>query len=345
MKRRITAIAAALLMIMVLFAGCGAKSYDSAATADEAAYDYGYYAKDDYDAPEDDMAYAEDMKSDSGAYDTSSLSIETEPGRLVILNADVNIETEKFAEAVAALHENVEKFGGYISASNNSIYNSAYSLHSGYFTIRIPAENFNSFVAEQDCIGVINYCNVWSDDVTDSYRDVEARLTTLRTKYDRLLAMLEEADIMADIIEIENALSETTYEIENYEGRLKSYDDRIRYSTITMEIREVREVIEPVEMPKTLGERVSIRFKEAMRNTEEFFEDFIVGLVGALPGIVIIAVLAAIVIIIIVKTRPGRLLRREKRREKNDALVKQLREKRDAALKSAEEKKNENEEK
>ena len=63
-----------------------------------------------------------------------------------------------------------------------------------------------------------------AEDVGQNYSDIELRLQTQRTKQERLLALLEKAATMEDIISLENALSETEYQIEQYTSDLKRYD-------------------------------------------------------------------------------------------------------------------------
>ena len=77
------------------------------------------------------------------------------------------------------------------------------------------------------------------DDVSEAYYDQESRLTTQRTKLERLQELLRQAQDMEDIITIESAISETELEIEFLTGSLRKYDSQINYSTITLSLREV----------------------------------------------------------------------------------------------------------
>ena len=54
------------------------------------------------------------------------------------------------------------------------------------------------------------------DDVTLRYVDVDSHKKALETEQERLLALLEKAENVEDIITIENRLSDVRYELENY---------------------------------------------------------------------------------------------------------------------------------
>lgn len=346
MKRKIFALILACLILSVCLAGCGASknAYDSAVaetngsyyyadSKSSESYDYAYEEDGYYDAPEE-GEYA------SSTSDISSMAIDSalSSSRKIILYADVNVETHDFNASVAALTEAVESLGGYISTANTSIYNTTYSLHSGTYTVRIPCENFNAFISKSDTMGNVTDSNIWQDDVTSRYTDIETRLATLETKRDRLLAMMEEATEMADIIQLEDALTDTVYMIESLTGERNVYDDRIAYSTATVYLREVRVYTEIVTPPKTLGERISQTFSSSIKDFGDFCEDTIVFLVGALPTILVLAVIAAVIILIIRRGAPRRAARREERRERAKAAAEEFRAKRNEELKTAVEK-------
>lgn len=64
----------------------------------------------------------------------------------------------------------------------------------------------------------------------------------LETEQERLLALLEKAENVEDIITIENRLSDVRYELENYESQIRLLDNQIDYSTVYVDISEVSRV-------------------------------------------------------------------------------------------------------
>ena len=331
MKRKLAWLLVIALLIISL-AGCAASAKEDVAMdyapsqstgttnsfysdAKGESYDSGWVDEEDAIA-EDDSADLSDS--------LASMTIESAlaSNRKIILSADINMETTEFADSIAALRNAVESLGGYISASETYVYNATYELRSAHYTVRIPAENFSAFIAKSEDMGNVTNANIWQDDVTHAYTDIEARLATLETKRERLLALLDEATEMADIIELEGALSQTIYEIETLTGQRNVYDDKIAYSTARLYIDEVRKMSDIMPPPKTLGERVAQTFRSSWEDFAEFCEDALVWFVGALPVFVVLIVIAAVVLIVFRITAPKRKARQAVRaQETAEALA------------------------
>ncbi|MGI6336289.1 MAG: DUF4349 domain-containing protein [Eubacteriales bacterium] len=226
-----------------------------------------------------------------------------DPGdsRKLILRADVSLETEDYDGSVAAINAQIVACGAYIENSNASGASSSRS-RSLNLVIRVPAANFDAFMAQKDSFGVVQYSNVWQDDVTFNYMDMQTRLETLNTKRERLLVLLNEAKKMEDIIALENALSETIYEIESYTSTLKRLDNQISYCTVTLYLREVYKATVVQETPKTLGQRISQKFESTVAGLSDFGEDLLVFIIGASPVLLILAAIVVVIVLIIRRT-------------------------------------------
>ena len=59
-------------------------------------------------------------------------------------------------------------------------------------------------------------------------------------KHERLLALLDQADKMEDIISLENALADCEYEIDSLTGSKRHYDDLVGFSTFYVDLEEVQ---------------------------------------------------------------------------------------------------------
>ena len=312
MKKTIIRTAALLMTVILLVTGFTACSGSSstggaykeqnytmtyaattaAAMAMAPANGAGAYA--DYDYAADSEAYYEKPAATQSVTDGL---LQPADNRKMIRNASMSLETEQYDESVAAIRAQIEACQGYIENSSSSG-----NAKSGgrwlEITVRVPADRLEEFMAASSGFGVLQNSNIWQEDVTMSYTDMETRLATLNTKKDRLLAMLEKATKMSDIIELENALSETIYEIESYSSSLNRLDNRIAYSTVNISLREVYKATTVPQVPKSLGERISQEFRDSMEGLGEFGEDLLVFLVGALPVIVILAILAVVIVLI-----------------------------------------------
>ena len=331
MKKRIMPLLLGFALLLVCLAGCSANSLQLDGTVGTAADDAYYYntsaeaETDSAPLENEDLAVAEET-NDPLSDGAVSVIGDTSPDRKIIRNADVSLETKEFDTSVEKLQSIVEELGGYISQANVYVHNSRYELHSADYTVRIPAEKFDQFLAYREDVGTVSSTNIWTDDVTDSYYDMEARLESLETKRTRLLELLEQAEDMESIIALESELSNTIYEIESLTGSLRRLDDQIAYSTIHVYIDEVREVTETVAMPRTLGERISQQFTNTMHSLADFGENFIVWVIGASPVLVILAVVVVIIVAVVKRGAAKRAARREEKALKNAEAIARWRE-------------------
>ena len=101
-----------------------------------------------------------------------------------------------------------------------------------------------------------------TENVSAAYYDTESRKTALETKRERLLALLEKAENMEDIIALESALSDVQYEIESLSGTLRDYDRLISFSTVEIYLSEVLELCDEAE------------FDPDVDSLEKFFSTF-----------------------------------------------------------------------
>ena len=146
-------------------------------------------------------------------------------------------------------------------------------------------------------IGTTVSSSVSGRDISLDYYDTETRLEVLETRQERLMALLEEAATLEDIIELERELADVDYEISIYEGTLRDYDSLIDYSTITITLEEVNEITEVATSDdQTIGERISSGFYSVLSVLAEFGEGLLVFIIAGSPALII---LAAIILLIV----------------------------------------------
>lgn len=101
-------------------------------------------------------------------------------------------------------------------------------------TVRIPAEKLNAFMDEVATMGEVESRNVYSQDVTEAYADMDIRLENAKKSRKRYLELLNKADKVSDILEIERELERLNTQIEQLKGQLNSYDKQIQYSSVSV---------------------------------------------------------------------------------------------------------------
>lgn len=218
----------------------------------------------------------------------------------LILRASLAVESTAFDKAVTALDQLVAGQGGYYE--NNEIQQGAYydtrAARYGSFTVRVPQKNFDAFLNAAGSIGHVVSSSKSSEDVGEAYYDTEARLKTQQTKHERLLALLEKADNMENIIALETALSDVEYQIEQLTGTLRRYDSLVDYATITVRLDEVLTITEQPKETATFGGRVSNAFKGGVDDLGRSLSDLAVWAAYNFVGVLFFLAIAAAALVV-----------------------------------------------
>ena len=278
-------LSALLLILALLLSGCGSAAQQSSWAVEEA---YSYTAS---DAAEGWYAYESEVPAeDLGAPDRV-------PGNVkMIYTASVELESTDFDAAANALAALTAELGGWYESSqlnNRSRYRSA------SYTVRVPAAQFSSFCARVGEAAALRSLSRSAEDVSERYYDQEARLSTQRTKLERLQALLERAEEMEDIISLESAIAETELVIENLTGSLRHYDSLVGYATIDVRLQEVSRETEAEAAPIGFGARLADAFRSGAAGFVAGLEDVLVALAGAWAGLLFLALVAVAVVLLL----------------------------------------------
>ena len=271
MKRKSTlAFILTAILLLSLLSGCGAASDKATADsyvsngysaesapmapAEEPEMDYGYGAG--MDVPADEPADAPASGSDISGEDRLA-------NAKLIYTANIELESTEFDSAVSGLEALVADMGGYFEESYVNNYG---SYRSGNYTVRVPAENFESFCASVGELCQLNAISRRAQDISEAYYDTESRLFTQQTKLERLQELLAQAQSMEDIITLESAISDTELYIEQLTGTLRKYDSLVGFSTITIYLQEVYKLTEVEEPVIGFGAKLVQAFKTGCSN-------------------------------------------------------------------------------
>lgn len=296
--KKMTAILVTLCMLAALLAGCGGASkstqaFDAAAAAPAEAANGAYY----------DM---ESAKSEDGGLTGDTDSTVLPEGRKWIITVNMSAETEDLDALMEALNGKISGLGGYVEdqdSYNGSMYSSR-RYRSASLTVRIPAQRVDEFTEEMSGIANVVSTNLSREDITLSYVATESRVKALQTEEARLLELMEQAETMADLLEIESRLTDVRYELENRASQLRLYDNQVDYATIYLSIDEVQEYT-PVEEP-TVWERISGGFVSSIKGVGNGLLDLLVWVLAKSPYLVILGGVTAGVVVLIKKCKTRR---------------------------------------
>ncbi len=333
--KKVAAIGLCGIMALGLMA-CGAKAendmaYDSSmnyATNSGGAWDGGivydsvasesveYEMKAEYGMAD---SIVESPKLESSATGSDSEALVSTSARKVIKTANLNLQTLDFDEFQTALDAKIAEAGAYLQYADVSGTDYYGGRKSASYTIRVPQENLNLFLAGVEGIATVTNKTVGEEDVTLTYTDTEARIKTLQIEQERLLALLEKAESLDYIIQLEQRLSEVRYNIESYQSRLRTYDDKITYSTVKIYVYEVARVQE--KEPETLWERISGGWADTMYDISEGAQDFLVWFVINLPYLVFWAAVIVVVVVVLKKKSAKRRAKKLGKTSDNNETV------------------------
>ena len=230
---------------------------------------------------------------------TSTLSAEAaQTDAKLIYTADLSIESKDFDAARTALSDAVSAAGGYMESSDESSYSGSNRRLS--LTVRIPQDNYSSFLEAAAQAGNLVDKSEQVQDVTTQYMDIEARLSNLTAQRTRLQELQASAENLSDLLEIESSLSDVQYQIESWQSQLDWYSQQVECSTVYLSLSEVKEYT-PTD------ETYLSQLSDALRNGWTGFvsgiQQLTVWVVGVWPVLVILAAAALVVHFVRRRTR------------------------------------------
>lgn len=290
----------AAILIGILLTGCGSATSDNKGAAPE---EMGY-AKEEY-------AEEEFVETESAPLESNGSLEVKDTNRKLIKTVDMTVETREYDTLMASLTEQIREFDGYVenmNTYNGSMYSSYRSDRSADMTLRIPQDKLDEFLNRVSDISNVVRRSDRVEDVTLQYVDLSSHKEALQTEQTRLLELLEQAESIEDIIVIEERLSKVRYQIESMESQLRTYDNKVSYSTVYLRIEEVRELT-PVE-EETVWQRIAGGFSDSMERLGEGLENFFVWVVVNSPFLILWAVVLTVLILIIKKRRLKKKIRK-----------------------------------
>lgn len=305
MKKKLLSIVLTLVLILSLFTACGAST-----KAESAAMDYAV-AEQAVEAP---AAMNAAGLTSNGSTGSTSLP----EGRKWVVTVTMSAETDDLDTMTAELDKHINALGGYVE--DQRIYNGSSYSNRRYryanLTIRIPAQDVDKFTEEISGIANVVSKETSREDITLTYVSTESRLTALKVEETRLLELLEKAETMADLLEIEERLTDVRYELENYASRLRLYDNQVDYATIHLDIEEVQEYT-PVAEP-TFWERITEGFADSLKGLGESLQNLVVFIVAASPFLLVYGGIALVIVLLVKRVRKINRIKKEKTAKKNE---------------------------
>jgi len=221
--------------------------------------------------------------------------------RKVIYNADMTLIVADTDAAAKEVENLVTSLDGYVA--NMNAYRGREDLMFYNITLRVPAEQFDSVrTALRDMAIRVDHEGVNTDDITDQYYDLDARLRTLQATETELLALLKETrergGEVEDIMSIYRELTSIQSQIESIQGQLNRFDKLVAFSTISIDLRS-DELNKPISTSWRPLEVLYSSFRTLVSALQGLVSILIYLIVVVLPILIILALPVALLFVVV----------------------------------------------
>ncbi len=274
-------------------------------TACGAAKEFDFEAPNMMDGAAADDYYTEDSKSES----SNGGLMDSEPGaekpaendlsnRKLIKRVRMEIQTEEYDKFLDSIDALIASTGAYVQNSTMYDRGGKSSNRSATLIVRVPADRLSQFTNGVYDGATVTYYNEDLEDVTASYKDIKSRIESLQIELDALNKLLAEAVDLQYVISLHDRITDIRYELDMYESSIRNYDELISYSTVTLNISEVKRAV--IVDEQSTWEEIGTNLSENMSDIGEFFRQLFIGLASSLPYILILVVVFGGITLIIV---------------------------------------------
>ena len=193
--------------------------------------------------------------------------------RKIIRNAEITIEVPSTTDAQHQVTSIAETHGGFVvtsEAKQRESNDPAQRTLDIKLVVRVPSNQFGrAFDEIKKLAGNTPSENVTSQDVTEDFIDLEARIKTQKALEVQFLEIMRQANKIADALEVQRQIAEVRTDIEKLEGRKRFLENRSSLSTINVNIQTPKPVIAVTET----GFRQSLR--EAVSDSISLASDLV----------------------------------------------------------------------
>ncbi len=272
-KRKSVLILTLLLILALQIAtGCGSSNKSTADYVSQKSTSQSEVARD----------------QDGGMGTTPAIPNDVE--RKIIQNVDLRMQVDDVQSVMDKIIALTSQKGGYIV--NSSIYKEEKYFRAS-LTVKIPQDKLNDTVHSINEFGEVVNHDTYTEDVTEEYYDSQARLTVLEAKETRLIALLDKASSITDIVAIENELAKVRSDIEVLKGRLQYLTNATSFSTININLTQA--VPGQITAPQGTTGKAWQGLINSINSLIDFGSNLIVFLITLLPWLAVLAVIYFIV--------------------------------------------------
>jgi hypothetical protein len=218
-----------------------------------------------------------------------------ESGQKIIGDAvlDIEVASGGFQTAFTNAALLSDRYGGYMVASQSSASGEDGRIDAGTVAVRVPVASFSAAIADADKLGTLKNQQIKTQDVTEEYVDLQARIINSQAKLDTFRKLFDKATTINDIVNVQQVLTAAQDELEQLKGRERFLKEHTSFSTLTINIREagVETTVATTEPSWGVGKA----FGDAAHNFVKAMNAIIRALGIVVPVLVVLAIIAYLV--------------------------------------------------
>ena len=219
-------------------------------------------------------------------------ALEATSTQKIISDARLELEVEKgkFQTVLDQAILLADRYGGYLVSSTSYAGGEDDSMRSGTVAVRIPSSSFNRALSDASKLGTLKNQSLTSQDVTEEYVDLEARIKNAEANVQSLVALLQKAQTVDEILYVRSVLISAQDSLESLKGRMRYLEEHTSYSTISLTIYETG-----VEVASAEAWGFVDALKDGLRNLVKAFNAIVRGLGILVPVLIVLGIIAYIV--------------------------------------------------
>lgn len=208
--------------------------------------------------------------------------------RKIIYNAQVVLTVESFEQVEPQLMQLIKDIKGYVSKSE--VRGAPGSPRTGTWTVRVPVARYEDFMDSAAKLGELQRKQIDSDDITDRYFDLQARLKNRQQQEERLREHLKKSTgNLKEILEVEEQLNRVRGEIEVQQGQLQRWDKLVELATVVLTIHERKDYVPPTS--PNFSTSIGRTFGGSINVLVEFGKGLVLVIVALVPWIPVLALI------------------------------------------------------
>lgn len=141
------------------------------------------------------------------------------------------------------------------------------ALQTATIQLRIPENSLEATLNELAKLGTVESRNISAQDVGSQLVDFQARLANLRKTEANLQKIMDRAGSVKDVLNVSNELSNVRQSIEQIDAQLKSLQNQVSYSTITINLEAA---VSGNKQGRDLGSQIQQTWNNSTRSLGSF---------------------------------------------------------------------------